>query len=267
MSTGSRMHRRHWDQALFAAWLAAGPGAVVSHAGAAGCWDLPGVRPELEVTVAPGRRPAPAGVRGHRPVERVAPADRATWRGVVVTTPTRTLIDLSGRVDDATLAAVLDHCPSHRLTSVDWLRRRLDRLRRPGRAGAGRLIAALDDRPTERRAPESAFEGRLLSLLARLPGPPPVPQHEVRLPDGTVARLDVAYPDALLAIEADSYVHHSSATDWAADHTRRRNLIALGWRIFPVTWHDLRRRPEWLLDLVQRARSVEVGTANVAGQQ
>jgi hypothetical protein len=55
-----------WDQRLFAAWLAAGPGAVVSHAAAAHLWQLPGMGPALDVTIPASRRARLAGVRVHR---------------------------------------------------------------------------------------------------------------------------------------------------------------------------------------------------------
>ncbi|MGI9032116.1 MAG: type IV toxin-antitoxin system AbiEi family antitoxin domain-containing protein [Acidimicrobiales bacterium] len=252
-----------WHQDMFAAWLAAGAGAVVSHAAAARCWEIPGAPVGLDVSVPVSRRPTLVGVRVHR--QHVVSADRARKADMDVTTPARTLVDLSAVLSDEDLAVALDHCLSHRLTSLSWLRRCLDRLGR-GRAGTSRLAAALNDRPSQRRLPESRFERRLLALLATLPGLAPVPQYEVALPGGRTARLDIAYPAEAIGVEADSYVHHSSATDWAADHTRRRLLVAIGWRILPVTWEDLEHRPHQVLQLVQTARGAEVCTAGVVEQ-
>lgn len=62
-----------------------------------------------------------------------------------------------------------------------------------------------------------------------------MPQYEVRLPDGRAARLDVAYSGVRLGIEADSYIHHSSAIDCSADQTRRNALVADGRRILPAS--------------------------------
>lgn len=174
-----------------------------------------------------------------------------------MTTPTRTLLDVAGMLDADRLGAALDHCLSRRLTTVDYLTRRLDARGRQGRAGMSRLAELLAERPSSGRAPESEFERMLLRLLERLPGPRPVPQCEVRLPNGRVARLDVAYPAHKLDVEADSYTYHASRTDWAFDHTRNAALVAMGWRILPVTWDQVTRTPDRVLSLVARALSLE----------
>lgn len=246
-----------WSQDLFAAWLAAGPEAVVSHGSAAAVWGMSCERTPLEITVPAGRLPRTAGVRVHRAaaLDRV---DRTTLDGLAITTATRTLIDLAASSDAVALGAALDHSLSRRLTSIRYIRRRLLALGPKGRPGARLLSEVLDARPEHRRAPESKFERRLLEVLAQLPGPAPVPQYEVRTPSGRVFRLDAAYPDVMLGIEADSFVHHSSATDWSADQTRRNELISGGWRILPVTWETLLQRPDALLSLVRQARSVPV---------
>ena len=64
--------------------------------------------------------------------------------------------------------------------------------------------------------------------------------------------MDFAYPELLVGIEADSYRHHSSRTDWARDRTRNNLLVAIGWRILPVTWEDLVDRPAELVALIGR---------------
>jgi len=47
---------------------------------------------------------------------------------------------------------------------------------------------------------------------------------------------------------------------WAMDHTKRAVLVAMGWRILPVTDFDVCERPEWIVELVARARGL-VGTS------
>jgi len=48
--------------------------------------------------------------------------------------------------------------------------------------------------------------------------------------------LDFAYPDVLLAIEADSYLWHASLADWRRDQARNNELVAFGWSILPLTY-------------------------------
>lgn len=249
-----------WEQSVRAACLAAGPAAVVSHRAAAQVWDLPGVRPDIEVTLPFGHDLLLAGVRVHHS-RSLPPVDLTIRDDLKVTTATRTLIDLSAVLDRSTLQRVLDHCLAQRLTTARFVTRRLDSLGRQGRAGSALLTVLLADASCDGRRPESELERRLWELLAQLPGPPPVAQYEVHLPGGHRARLDIAYPDIRLGIEADSYVHHSSPSDWASDHTRRNALIAAGWRVLPVTWDDVARNPEGVLALVRRARAGEGGAA------
>ncbi len=113
------------------------------------------------------------------------------------------------------------------------------------------LLAARLERP---RWLQSEFERRLFSLLRAAGVPLPVPQFEVVLPAGRRAFLDFAWPEVRLAVEADSYRHHASRVDWARDHTRNNLLVALGWRILPVTWEEMVDRPDELVTTVLRAR-------------
>lgn len=249
-----------WEQSVRAAWLAAGPAAVVSHRAAAKIWEFPGVRTDVELTLPFGHDPLLAGVRVHHS-RSLPPVDVVTCDDLKVTSATRTLIDLSAVLDRGTLQGVLDHCLRQRLTTTSFVTRRLDSLGRRGRAGSALLAVLLDDTRRDHRRPESELERRLWELLVQLPGPLPVAQYEVRLPGGRRARLDIAYPDIRLGIEADSYAHHSSPSDWASDHTRRNALIAAGWRILPVTWEDVSHNPDAVLELVQRARAGEWGAA------
>ena len=55
-------------------------------------------------------------------------------------------------------------------------------------------------------------------------------------------------------IEGDSYLWHASRTDWSADHVRNAPLIAMGWRILPVTHFDVTERPDWVLEMVRQGR-------------
>ena len=78
-------------------------------------------------------------------------------------------------------------------------------------------------------------------------------QYEVALPSGRTARLDFAYPQRLVALEADSYRWHTGRASWARYLTRNRTLTAMGWRIIPVTWEDLTQNGDNLADEIRTA--------------
>jgi hypothetical protein len=103
-----------------AAQLACGPGAVLSHDSAAAYWQLGPRKTQPEVTICPPRRVRVTGIRIH--CSRALPPDQVlNERGIAVTDPLRTLIDLArrwgeARLEDAIEAADLrDLCDPERL--------------------------------------------------------------------------------------------------------------------------------------------------------
>jgi len=235
---------------LTAACLAAGPGAVASHRGAAAVLGLDGIPPAVEISVPIGCGSQPAGVIVHRVAELARP-DVIRAGPAPHTAAARTIIDLAGVVPVPLLGRALDDALTRRLVTCAYLQRRLDSLGRQGRHGAGRLRQLLAERAGGRPRHQSEFERRLFAVLAAAGMPLPETQYEVPLPDGRLAVLDFAYPRALFGLEADSYEHHSSHAAWGRDHVRNRGLIAVGWRILPVIWADL-MQPAPLLDAVSR---------------
>jgi hypothetical protein len=87
-----------WD-GVVAAVLAAGPAAVISHGSAASVHRFEfGVNDQqAELSVPKGARPRLDGIIVHRSSD-LSPPDIVTKRGVQVTSPARTLLDLAGRL-------------------------------------------------------------------------------------------------------------------------------------------------------------------------
>lgn len=236
---------------LLASCLAAGDDAVVSHRAAAGLWGIE-LEERLEVSVVRSQA-APRGTLVHR-VRQLGTVDVTERLGLPVTRPARTIIDLAGVLTRSALEGTLDDFLSRRLLSCQYLNRRLDDLGRRGRKGAGVLADLLAARPDGRFRAQTKFERRVLALLAGAGIDGAVPQYEVRLPSGRKIFFDVALPDDLLALEAESYRFHSSRTAWSKDHVRNREAVAAGWRILPVTWFDLDEAPEEVIATIKRAR-------------
>jgi hypothetical protein len=87
--------------------------------------------------------------------------------------------------------------------------------------------------------------------LGRLPRP--VLHHVVTAADGFAAEVDLAYPDARLAVELDGYAVHGGADAFQHDRSRQNRLVLLGWTVVRFTWHDVVRRPEYVVATVERA--------------
>jgi very-short-patch-repair endonuclease len=222
-------------QRAVAAVLAAGRDAAASHRAAATLLELGELTAAVEVSVPLNQRPRLQGVVVHR-VSHLPPEHTVVVAGIRVTHRARTLCDLAGVLPGPRLELLLDQALARRSVTVAALRETLESLPVSAR-GAGKLRALLAARPSGRARAESPLEQELQELLlgSRIKGWKP--QHEV-----VGCRIDVAFPREKLALQVDSYRHHSSRSDWARDHRRHVALVAAGWRVLPVTLEDLRRR-------------------------
>jgi hypothetical protein len=230
---------------LAQAALLLAPDAVVSHHSAARLWG--GIVPEDGGVhlACPGKRPQVDGIRAHRGGRRKAVT---RWRGLPVTTPVQTFLDLANQLDLVDLVVLGDSLVRRKRVTVDLLVDTAAAFRGSGarlaRRAAG-LVRADVDSPMETRL-------RLLVVLAGLPEP--VVNHIVRWPDGRVRyRFDLAYPDARLAVEYDGWQHVGSETQWHTDLGRREWLDSNGWRIVVIIAKDLHRTPATTLSRIMAA--------------
>jgi very-short-patch-repair endonuclease len=147
---------------------------------------------------------------------------------------------------------VLDNALHRSLLDIPTIWRRLDQLgdRRPG---ARRVRALLTSRVGAGRPTESVLETRFRQILRRTGMPMPEPQFQIRV-NGSVARVDFAYPEMKLAIELDGAAYHSSWEARTRDRHRENQLVALGWRVLRFTWDDVCKDPEAVMRCVQGAR-------------
>lgn len=225
---------RTWEQHALAAVLAGGPDTVLSHGAAARLWGLePFTRAPVEVCEARPRSSSLDGVRSHHSV--VFDEDRSLHRGIPITSPARTLIDLAGRLSTAALGRLVDEAVRRDLLTIEDLARCAERLRpAPGRP-MRRVRAVLAVRLGGFGVGESPLEdriGRLLQHRARLDGL--VRQFPVHL-GGRRFRLDFAQPELLIAHEVDGWKYHGSRSAFSADRERANRLIAAGWTVLRYT--------------------------------
>lgn len=227
------------EQCLLAACLAAGPAAAASHRSAAVLWALRGVTGSIpELTVPGDSKPVLRGVVVHR--SPLVGGDVRRRGPIPVTCLPRTLLDLAGVAPELAEGA-LDDAVVRGLTTLGSVERLLDRTGGNGRAGTTLLRALVAARSSGQAPTESPLEDRLVGLLRRRGLPEPMRQHEVALPDGGVVRLDLAYPDVKLGIEADGRVWHSGRADFARDRRRANRLARMGWTLLRYGWADLDR--------------------------
>jgi hypothetical protein len=173
----------------------------------------------------------------------LAPTEVCEFDGMRVTTPLRTAYDLARRLELVEAVAAVDALS--RIGGFDPSRLLDGQVGARGRRRLPEVVALSDP------LAESAMESRLRVLLVTAGLPVPVSQFVVIAPDGVVlARVDLAYPTARLAIEYDG-AHHFNADFSRRD--RRRDLLLgdLDWDTMRFTADDVLLSP---LDTVRRVR-------------
>ena len=203
---------------------------------------------------APAEVLVPGHVRAHAGlvVHRGTTGPGEVWRdgGWAATSPLRTAWDLARRLDLVEAVVAVDALARRkRRQPAPFVPGDLLRLReaRPGARGSARLdrVVALADARAE-----SPMETRMRLLLVLAGLPAPAVQHEIRTRDGRRVRFDLAYPEALLAIEYDGDEH-----DDTLDRQRDARTAQLGWHTLRLLGADVLRTQQATVRLVAGLRS------------
>lgn len=219
-----------WQHTV-AVGLLAGPASALSHGTAARMHRFPcsTVTPPPEVSIVYPRSLRMAGVTVHR-VERLDPCDVELLRGVSVTTPARTLVDLAARLSARELARSFDEALIAGAVDAEAVRSALHRVR--SRRGV-RLLGSLVEERSGRSRPDSILEAKVIHVLEPLR---PFEVHHQLILDGELLIVDIAWPEEQVALECDGWVVHSrSRTKFDRDRRRDNLLVAHGWRAGHVT--------------------------------
>lgn len=220
-----------------AAVLAAGPDAVLSGRSAAALWHLRhGDGARCEVTKASGVvRP---GI--HARCVALPGDERTVHDGIPVTTPMRTVLDLSAITDRRGLEKAMREAEYLRLYDGFALVRLLKR--HPRRRGTRTLRAIVAETDLGRDRTRSVMEERFLAFLDAHGLPAPEVNEELDV-GRAQPEVDCHWPDQRLVVELDSRAAHATRTAFEADRTRDRRLLAAGWRVVRITWRELHLRP------------------------
>jgi very-short-patch-repair endonuclease len=149
----------------------------------------------------------------------LSPADVGTCRGIPVTSPVRTLIDLATCLPEIELEAAVNEADKLDLVDPEALRAALDE--RAGQPGVAKLRTLLDRHtfvPTD-----SELERRFLPIARRAGFPRPLTQQWVN-----GYRVDFYWPDLGLVVETDGLRYHRTPAEQAADRRRDQAHTASG---------------------------------------
>lgn len=242
-----------WEQVAAAACLAGGPDVLASHRTAARLWGLVDGSGRVEVTVDGERRVRLPGVTVHQSILLVD-GDRASCVGIPTTSLARTIIDVSGTQSAATVGRWVDARIRGGDLDLEALRATTARMAGPGRRRLRVVRRILAQRLPGYDPGDSELEVRAMRVLARSGLPTPVQQHPVVLPDGSLIRLDLAYPRVMVAIELDGWAFHGDRTSFERDRLRANQLTLLGWRLLRFTAQST---DTWLAQTVAAALAVD----------
>jgi very-short-patch-repair endonuclease len=200
-----------------AALLACGPGTFLSHACASEFWDVSDAAAEIEISVWPPRTISRPGITVHRRYV-MDPTEIRVERGIAVTDPIRTLIDLAPTTSEDDLEALLGRADRMNLVDPESVRERLDRA--SGR-GVGRLRRVLDRRTLT--LTDTQLERRFIPIARRAGLPQPLTQQWVN-----GYRVDFHWPDLGLVVETDGLRYHRTAAQQTIDVRRDQAHTAAG---------------------------------------
>jgi very-short-patch-repair endonuclease len=237
-----------------AALMVAPPGSIVSHHSAASLWG--GIAPDsgdVHVSMPLGNRQKTRGIRSHRMARMPTPSSR---RGLPVTSPEQTFIDLAPYCDLVQLVTLGDSLVRAKATTPAKLMAACE--------GSVARHATLARRAAAlvRKKVDSPMESRLRMLMVLAGLREPRVNFEVCEDDGRVKyRLDLSFPDQMLAIEFDGRAHVEVQARWEGDVIRREDVEADGWRFVVVTSTQFYGSPGAVLDRIvaaMRERGVPV---------
>jgi very-short-patch-repair endonuclease len=237
-----------WEQAVLAACLATAP-SHASHHTAGRLWGLTHTpaSPSIHLVRAPGRFARLGGVTCHRS-DHLPAADLTVRHRVPVTSRARTIVELSGGLTVRKAGRMVDDAMHGRPRELEAVRACTARLLVPGRRRLSVIRAVLAMRLDGYEPTDSDLEVRALHTLRAAGIRPPVQQHRVRLA-GRRCRIDLAYPDQMLAIELDGWAYHRSRSAFDDDRARGTELVIAGWRVVRFTSSTT---DEELVDAVRR---------------
>lgn len=221
-----------WKQDVMAAtlWKA---GAVLSYRSAARIWNIGNIASQrIAVTVphAVNVMRTVQGIHVHRSAQLTAYITRKD--NIPVTSPARTIVDLSSCLTPTALAWALDDACNRDIVKLDEIRQCLDDMVTKGRPRVTGLRELLATRSSVDERLDSQLERRILTWLreSRLPEPE---SQQWLIMNGSTYRADLLYRREKIDIEPDG-PHHLLPS--AAEHDRLRDadFTIEGWIVIRV---------------------------------
>ena len=252
-----RVRGKEWQRLLPRVFLVAGhPHTDTARVRAAGLWTgaagavsgpaaawWHGMRPAapdvVELTVPREHCPRPQpGVRLRR--RTLASGDLVKLRGLWVTDKPLTALETAAAVADGSV--FLDRALQRHVSFTRVYRAYCRNLGAYGFGRVGELLVAAADRA------DSAAERRAVAIL-RAAG---ITGWVLGHPFGKYL-IDIAFPEAKVAVEIDGWAWHMDVDRFRADRYKGNALVRARWELLRFTWHDLTNRPDYVVAEIRAA--------------
>lgn len=221
-----------WRGRLLAACLATG--GVASHRSAGVMLGVPGIgagRPE--VSTARTHHSHRRDLRVHQSRD-LDDARVRTIDAIPVTAGDRLAVDLGAVLPEPRVEAIIQELVRLRETTWDEVAVAVMRHSRRGRDGVG-VARRIVERRMDGMVGDSPLESLMLAAIFDAGLPSPELQVEVADEEGFVARVDAAWPDRGVIVEADGKAFHLTEAAFEADRVKRNRLRAAGWIVLEAT--------------------------------
>ncbi|MDH3498488.1 MAG: DUF559 domain-containing protein [Acidimicrobiia bacterium] len=180
--------------------------------------------------------------------------EHVTAVGMLPTThPPRTLFDLAPVLRRRHFVAVADRALAERIVALPELQAVLVTLGRRGKPGTVVVREYVDERMKAFTATESTLEDLVLRMLRQWNLPEPALQYPLPWRSDRPGRVDFAYPEHRLIIEADGRAWHTTAEAFDTDRMRDNHAQIAGWRVIRITYRMLVDSPDEVRSLIEQA--------------
>ena len=177
--------------------------------------------------------------------DSIPPLDCEVVAGLPCMSPTRTLLQIASTVTLERLTTALDGALRDRLTTEDFLHRRVCQLPASGRNGIIPMLRALEGSQITRDG-QSWLEREFLRVIAPLGLPRPTTQAVLaRRRDGLI-RVDFRFDGTPLVVETLGYRWHRTTAQMNIDAERLNRLILDGYVPIQFTYQQVVGDPEWV---------------------
>ncbi|MEY2424622.1 MAG: hypothetical protein QOI61_194 [Actinomycetota bacterium] len=228
-----------WEQRVFAAGRACGGAAFATGATGLALYGVDGIERsgEIQVAVTQSDRPSPKGVRVFRSRRRLV--GKRVIDGIPRASVERCLLDFAAFANEFDVECAVESALDQHLTAERRIWECLTKQGGRGVPGSARLRRVMASRPRGLPA-KSVLEIEVGHMLRRHGLGSFVRNCPVL--DGKY-KVDAAFVDEKVAIEADSRRFHSTRTQRANDRRRQEEIEKAGWQFERVTFEDVHLDP------------------------